>query len=66
MPNSNLIASPISHDMFPHPMLEGYGGEERQSMLGVRRFLERYLNRRPTVTEVVFAYHVLERMQKAA
>ncbi len=63
MANLQLATSPVAHDMFPHPMLEGYGVEERQAMLGVRRFLERFLARSPSVTEVVFTYHVLQRMQ---
>ena len=50
-------------ESYPHPMLDGYRMEEREAMLGVRRFMERFLKRRPNVTEVVFAYHVLTRMR---
>ena len=67
MPNAPLLAASSealpADEVFPHPMLEDYGVEERRAMLGVRRFLERFLKRRPTVTEVVFAYHVLQRMR---
>ena len=50
-------------ESYPHPMLDGYRWEEREAMLRVRRFMERFLKRRPNVTEVVFAYHVLNRMR---
>jgi len=50
-------------EVFPHPMLDGYGVEERRVMLGIRDFMERFLDRRPNVTEVVYAYHVLSGMR---
>lgn len=50
-------------EVYPHPMLDGYGVEERRAMLGIRDFMERFLERRPNVTEVVYAYHVLSGMR---
>lgn len=50
-------------ESYPHPMLDGYGVEERGRMLRIRQFMERFLGRRPNVTEVVFAYHVLNKMR---
>ena len=66
MPEPKLATAPVANDVFPHPMLDGYPIEERRAMLGVRAFLERFLRRRPTVTEVVFAYHVMKRMDRDA
>jgi hypothetical protein len=63
MPNVQMTSQAPAGDVYPHPMLDGYGVEERAAMVRVRSFMERFLKRRPNVTEVVFAYHVLSRMR---
>ena len=54
MANATQTVRTPASDVFPHPMLDDYGVEERSAMLRVRTFMERFLNRRPSVTEVVF------------
>ncbi len=63
MATAQLSSRPPAGDFFPHPMLDGYDFEERRAMLRVRHFMERFLMRSPSVTEVVFAYHVLAKMR---